>query len=422
MMNHASMHAVAAARHNENFAVPLYDTYCFSQVPQTVIHALTGEGTPGLPSGVWGDLPTRYNKVILCFIDAFGWRFFEQYAERYPFLRRFGDQGVVSKLTTQFPSTTSAHTTTIHSGLPVGQSGIYEWFLYDPSVDRIIVPLLYSYAGDRERNTLRKAGLPPETYFPATSIYQQLRERRVDSAILQSREFTPSPFSDVVCKGAHLAPFKTISEGLVNLTTAVKQAKGKGYYYLYFDGIDSICHLYGPNSPQFEAEIDTFFTAMERYLFTPLAGQVSDTALLLIADHGQIEVSTERMLNLRTAAPALTKLIRTNRAGELLVPAGSPRDLFLHIKEEHLDEAAEIAQEAVAGRADVYRTQDLIAQGLFGTVSEALLRRVGNLVVLPRKYEQAWWFESTPPTYGFRGHHGGLAAAEMETIFLALAL
>lgn len=422
MINHASLQAVAACRQDENFAVPLYDTYGFSQVPQTVIHALTGEGVPGLPTSVWGDLPTRYEKVILCFIDAFGWRFFEQYAERYPFLRRFLDHGVVSKLTTQFPSTTSAHTTTIHSGLPVGQSGIYEWFLYDPSVDRLIVPLLYAYAGDRERNTLRKAGLPPETYFPASSIYQQLRERRVDSAIFQSREYTPSPFSDVVCKGAQLAPFKTISEGLVNVVQAVKRATGKGYYYLYFDGIDSICHLYGPNSPQFEAEIDTYFTAMERHLFEPLVGQVSDTVLLLIADHGQIEVSMDRMLNLRTAAPALAKLIRTNRAGELLVPAGSPRDLFIHIKEEHLEEAAVIAREAVAGRASVYKTQDLIAQGLFGDVSEAFLKRVGDLVVLPHKHEQVWWFESTPPTAGFRGHHGGLAAAEMETIFLALPL
>jgi predicted AlkP superfamily pyrophosphatase or phosphodiesterase len=73
--------------------------------------------------------------VVLFFIDAFGWRFFEKFQDA-PFLKRMAKQGSIEKITSQFPSTTAAHVTTIHTGLPVGESGVYEWFYYEPHLMR----------------------------------------------------------------------------------------------------------------------------------------------------------------------------------------------------------------------------------------------------------------------------------------------
>jgi predicted AlkP superfamily pyrophosphatase or phosphodiesterase len=422
MLNQESIAAVASARLTEDFGKPLYDSYSFAQIPATVMRLLTGQGAGGLPAAALGTLPTRYDKVILCLVDAFGWRFFERYAERYPLLRRFLEEGVVSKLTTQFPSTTSAHTTTIHTGLSVGQSGIYEWFIYDPNVDRIIAPLLFSYAGDRERNTLRKSGFPPEAFFPNHSLYSRLQAAGVVATITQSREFTPSPIAEVICKGAQLMPFRTMAEGMATLVEVVRRSPGPTYHYFYYDGLDAICHHYGPNSPQFDAEVDSFFTALERLVYAALAGKVGHTLLLLTADHGQIEVSAQRLLNLKQIVPGLEALIRINRYGEKLIATGSPRDMFLHIRDEALDEAEAMLRQALAGRVEVHRTSALIDQGMFGPVSEAFLARVGNMVLLPRRHDQIWWFDSMLPTAAFLGHHGGLSAAEMETLLLALPL
>src|SRR5207247_4411338 len=176
MLNTASVNAVNGSQFSQRFVKPLYDSYCFSNIPQTIEFLLTGEGESGLPLDVLGNLPRKYDKVILFFVDAFGWRFFERYAEKHEFLKTMLNGGVVSKMTSQFPSTTAAHVTCVHTGLNVGQSGVYEWHYYEPLVDEIISPLLFSYARDRfTKDTLKSTGLSAEVFFPRQTFYKRLQ-------------------------------------------------------------------------------------------------------------------------------------------------------------------------------------------------------------------------------------------------------
>src|SRR5437588_12848220 len=111
MLNTTSLNAVSSSTFSQQSVKPLYDSYCFSNIPQTVEFLLTGEGQSALPLDVFGALPTKYNKVVLFFVDAFGWRFFERYAAKYQFLKTILERSVVSKMTSQFPSTTAAPVT-----------------------------------------------------------------------------------------------------------------------------------------------------------------------------------------------------------------------------------------------------------------------------------------------------------------------
>ncbi len=420
MINNASLQAVAAARINQHFIRPRYDAFGFASLPQTLRRLLLDEPHEGVSFGSRHDLYDRYDTVILFFVDAFGWRFFQQWADRHPFLERIIREGVVTKLTSQFPSTTAAHVTTIHTGLPVGQSGMYEWFFYEPTLDTIIAPLLFSFAGDHERDTLRRIGASPTVLYPQRTLYQEFAAGGVGSWVFQPLSYAHSPYSQTVTNGATMIAYRTLPEAITNLTHLLAHQRDRAYYFLYVDSIDTICHWYGPQSPQVAAEIGTFWDMLERVLYPALAHTQNRTLLLLTADHGQTALDPHTTIYLNHTLPELQPWIKTNSAGQPLVPAGSSRDLFLHIKDTYRDEAHAALQAHLAGKADVRRVPDLVEQGFFGPlpVSATFSGRIGDLVVLPYANEAVWWYEQGRFDQPFRGQHGGLSSDEMETLLL----
>ena len=244
----------------------------------------------------------------------------------------------------------------------------------------------------------------------------------VTSTIFQHREYTPSTYSTIVFNGATSRGFKSLPETVINLSLALNGAKGKNYFFLYYDRIDSVSHDYGPDSIQVEAEVEMFLHVMEKqFISRPFAKGL--TLFLLTADHGQSEIDPATTIYLNRAFPGIEKYIKTNQKGDLLVPGGSCRDLFLYIKDEMLDEAQQLLAKGLKGKADVIKTDDLIAQGYFGPeISSSFRGRVGNLVVLAYRYESVWWYEKDKFEQKYYGHHGGLTPQEMEIPLLGLEL
>jgi predicted AlkP superfamily pyrophosphatase or phosphodiesterase len=230
------------------------------------------------------------------------------------------------------------------------------------------------------------------------------------------RDYTPSSYSNIVMKGAQLNSFKTLAEALVNLGNLLETGTKPTYAHFYFDKIDSVCHEYGPTAVQTEAEIEAFLLIMEYFFSRVFTGQ-KKTLLLLTADHGASEVDpkTTIFLNKDKRFKGVERFIKTNQSGELLVPAGSARDMFLYVKDELLDEAQKFLAKPLEGKAEVVKTEWLIKNGYFGTeISQKFRERVGNLVILPYRYESVWWYEKDKFEQRFYGHHGGLTPQEME--------
>ncbi|GAB4496325.1 MAG: alkaline phosphatase family protein [Anaerolineales bacterium] len=390
------------------FIKPRYDSGGFAGLPNRIKEAFASK---------------QYDSVVMFFVDAFGWRFFEKFQD-HPFLQRFAKHGSIKKLTSQFPSTTAAHVTTIHTGIPVGQSGVHEWYYYEPLVDRVIAPLLFSYAvGSKERDTLEKK-VKPEDLYPKGVLYPALKEMGVHSFNYGIRDYTPSTYSKVVMQGSEIVSFKTLSEAFVNIGLRLEKQTTPTYLHLYFDRIDGLAHEYGPNAPQTEAEIETFLLMMEHY-FDRIFGGKKRILFLMTADHGMCEVDPQTTVYLNTDREfaGVERFIRTNKRGHLIVPAGSARDMFLYIKPGMVDEAQSFFEKRLKGRADVVKTETLIQEGYFGPeVSQRLLDRVGNLVILPYRYESVWWYEKDKFEQKFYGHHGGLTPQEMETVLYSLEI
>ncbi len=387
---------------NPEFIKPRYDSGGFAGIPNRITEAFAFN---------------NYDAVVLFLVDGFGWRFFERFQDAV-FIKRIAKNGRIEKLISQFPSTTAAHVTTIHTGLPVGQSGVHEWYYYEPLVDQIIAPLLFSYSGTKERDTLKAAKVDPWSIYPRGIFYPELKKMGVTSYSFGVRDYTPSTFSKVAMAGADQHRFNTLTEALVNIGLLLAKQTKPAYIHLYFDKIDALAHEYGPNAPQTEAEIETFLLIMEQYFERVFNGK-KRVLFLMTADHGQCEVDPKTTIYLNTDKrfAGFERYLKANRNDQLLVPAGSARDMFLYVKDDLLDEAQSFLATRLEGKADVVKTEWLISEGYFGAEISARFReRVANLIILPYRYESVWWYEKEKFEQRFYGHHGGLTPQEMETI------
>lgn len=393
---------------NPDFIKPRYDRGGFAGLPNRI--------TDAFASG-------NYDAVVLFLVDAFGWRFCERFQDA-PFIKRVVKHGMIEKITSQFPSTTAAHLTTIHTGIPVGQSGVYEWYYYEPQLDSIIAPLLFSYSGTKERDNLKSTKIESSRLYPKGDFYTGLKQGGVKSYVFGVRDYTPSTYSSAVMAGAELRSFKTLSEAFVNLSMLLEKKTKPTYVHLYFDKIDSLGHQYGPTAPQTEAEAETFLLILNHYIERVFKAK-KRILFILTADHGMSEVDPKKtiFLNKHPEFAGFERFIKTNHKGQLLVPAGSARDMFLYIHDDLLDEAQSFLSTRLEGKADVVKTEALIRDGYFGAeVSSRFRERVGNLVVLSYRHESVWWYEKDKFEMKYYGHHGGLTPQEMEIALYSLEI
>jgi hypothetical protein len=352
-------------------------------VPASVERLLRGTagGLPGLPD--------RCERVGVVLLDAFGRRFLERHAG-HPFLRRLA----VTELRTQFPSTTTAHITTMHTGRPVGEHGLYEWNVYEPELDAIVTPLRNRYACGGE--------LPTGTLTVGETLYERLAEDGVRSVVMQPAEFSPSSYDRVAARGARLRPFGRLEEGVEALFDALA---APGYAYLYWDRIDATGHEHGPESPRLEAAVESALDALERGL-----RRIPGALLIVTADHGQVAVDPARVDYLDELWPGIAPLLRQR-------PAGSARDVFLHAVPGAADELRAGLAEVLGFRGDVHAAADL-----FPAAGPRLRERLADVCVLPAPGRMAWLRSAAANERVFRGHHGGLHPDEVDTWAGVLAL
>lgn len=381
---------------------------CFDQLPATIEHLLTGANSgPVLDEPL---LRERFQRVAVVYLDAFGWLFLERQRE-HPLLRRVRSSGLVAQLTSQFPSTTSAHVTTIHSGLPVAEHGVYEWHVLEPTLNRLITPLLFSFAGDGERETLTGL-LDPEDVFPTESLHTRLAAAGVQSSIAQPAAFAFSSPNRVLLRNANVLPFSAPHEGLAAAAAALA-ATDTAYALIYLEEGDALMHAVGTDDPAVDEVFAEALTAIERAPFP------SGTLVLLTADHGMSPVDPERTIYVNHAWPDLVTHLETGADGKPLAPAGSCRDLFLHVCDGHVDEVLHRLGDRLDGIAHVVTAETLIAEGVFAEPSPRLRTRLGHIVVLPHYSEAVYWHEPNRFVQHLHGQHGGLSPQEMEIPLLA---
>lgn len=307
----------------------------------------------------------------------------------------------ITPLRSQFPSTTTAHVTTLHFGMPVEQHGLYEWNILEPSLGEIICPLRFNRAGSEVEGSLSDR-LDPAALAPGPSFYKRLE---VPSLVMQPQRIVGSAYTQVATQGADVHGFADLSEALPALGEMLRARTEIGYALVYWDAIDRAGHEHGPGSPEFAAASRVALDAI-------WAGRecLRGCSVLITADHGQVDVSPGRVDYLDVIWPQLPEMLSHSR------PAGSSRDVFLHVRHGFAEEVLTALAERLGERAEVRPAADL-----FPRAGPRLRARLGDVAVLPAPGRQAWLQSAAGNERWWGGHHGGLQPAETGTYLAQLA-
>ena len=396
---------------------PIYTDYSFANIPATIEYLLTGR-TRGnlLPSDCFGGSYPRPQKIVLFFIDSFGWQFWREYGKRFRTTQLVMDTGVLTPISALFPSTTTASVSTLSLGVLPSAHALYEWNIYIPAYGEVIQSLAFSPLGRHAQDACREKGYNPAKLLEAhETVFQRLATAGVRSIQFCDRAIAQSSYNRIASAGARVVPHGTLSEALVQMKEALSQTPGKALLSFYWAPIDTLAHLYGPGTAYHAAEIASFWRTFDE-IFVDVDS--SETLYMFTADHGHVYTDASKTIYLNERLPELAACLAVSPTGNPIYPNGSPRDVFLHVRPERRREVLDLLHRTFDEVALILPVEEALDEGLFGPlpVGDEFRRRLGDILVLPYLGHFIWWREKGVMGNRFHGHHGGLSREEMVTI------
>lgn len=239
-------------------------------------------------------------KVFLILIDGMGANLINSKLKEDSFLRK----NMMFKTSTVFPPTTTAATTSVLNGKAPCESAWLGWVQYFKEVKDFVIPFygksFYNkneFGSDFAYNALPKDEIMSELNkkgIKATSVFPSFRDKDITS------------FRKFVHKISDLS----------------KNSDNK-FVYCYWDKYDSLMHRRGPSSKV----CDLYLKWINCYLNWLSKNISDDTMMIVIADHGQVDVT--KTINLRNT--------KYNKMLDKL-PSLEPRATALYVKDKYKEE------------------------------------------------------------------------------------
>ncbi len=294
-------------------------------------------------------------------------------------------------LTSGFPSTTPVSLVTLGSGAPPGAHGILGFNVRLPD--------------GRVMNHLRWGDDPdPAHWQPVPTAFQTAAAAGVAVTTVTRPEFEGTGLTTAANRGAAFIGASDADAVAERMLHALKA--GPGLVYGYHRELDRRGHESGVGSEPWREAATEVDELVERLV----AGLPPDSALLVTADHGQLNIPADQRIEMADD-PALS-------AGVAAV-AGEARARYLHVVPGALGDVRAAWQEVFGDSARVLTREQMIDDGWYGPVPPAHADRIGDLVVmcLGRRVALATGWE--PPSVArMVAFHGSVTAAEMTVPLL----
>ncbi|GAA4822967.1 alkaline phosphatase family protein [Nocardioides caeni] len=366
-----------------DFCEPAYGARSLGDVVPAAARAL---GTPvGVtPSAL--ELPSAPAYVVFL-IDGLGARLLERHAHVAPYLSSL--LATSTPATAGVPSTTSTSLTSLGTGLPPGSHGLVGFTTRIPGTSELHNALLWD------------GNVDPTEWQPHTTTFSTLQASGVRVTVVNKREFNGSGLTVAAHRGADYVGVDRVGERIAAVVAASTPRAGQATLTYVYDGdLDWTGHRWGvASSPWLQqlAMIDHEAEQLREAL-------PSDRRLLVIADHGMVDVGKDDRVDIATHDDL--------RAGIALV-GGEARFRHLYCTGGAVPDVVSTWREVLGERAEVLTRAEAIGRGWFGPVDPTVLPRIGDVVVASRGEFAVLSSEGFPYEAQLIGMHGSLTPDEM---------
>jgi len=337
-------------------------------------------------------LPARRAVVVL--VDGLGYDLLRHRSGHAPFLRRLLPGA--HRLCAGFPSTTATSMGTFGTGLPPGAHGLVGYEVLVPGEDRLLNELSW------------EDGPEPRVWQPIQTVFERVANSGVAVTRIGAGFFDGSGLTNAALRGGTFTAAQSL-DARVDAALAAARASKRALVYLYWGELDKVGHVHGCQSMEWGDELELIDRAMARLV----AGVPSDTAVHVTADHGMVDAPHELRIDL-AHDPEL--------AGGVRHVGGEFRSPQLYCEPGATDEVLATWRERLDERAWVLSRDEAIGHGLFGTVSERVLPRIGDVIVAMRdNFAIVDSRTARPQLLALLGLHGSLSPEEVAIPWLQVA-
>jgi Type I phosphodiesterase / nucleotide pyrophosphatase len=335
---------------------PRYGTASIADILPSALSVL---GVPGAPD-VLGlrDQLDGVRRVGLLLIDGLGYHQLPTAARIAPTIAdvHAGRLGKLTVLTSGFPSTTPTSLVSLSTGAPPGAHGVLGFTVNVPGTADVLVHI--KWRGDPD----------PLTWQPLPTGYLRASAAGVHGSAVISADFFTSGLTTAAYRGAELVAGTQADEVAAGM---LRQLRGPApnLVYGYYWQVDSNGHLAGVDSQLWRDAV----READRLLTQLVDGLPEDAALLVTADHGQLDVPATRRFDVDADARLL--------AGVRVV-AGEPRVRYVHTVPGARDDVLAAWRGVLGPAAWVVPREEAVAAGWFGPVPASHLARIGDVVAV----------------------------------------
>jgi len=358
--------------------LPEYGGACIANVVSALRHR-DDDPPPWLPEPAVGA-----GQVVLLVLDGLGWDQLQERPSLAPFLT--GMAG--GPITSVAPTTTATALTSITTGLTPAVHEVVGYRVRVGNRDVLNVLRWRTQDGDA-----RKEVIP--TDFQTHAAFGGTGPPVVTRAEFGTTGFTLAHLPGVALRGWRMP-------SSVAVTVGALLAAGEPFVYAYYDGVDKIAHEHG-FGPYYDAEL----RAADRLVADVAAALPAGAALVVTADHGQVEVGDR------------TRVLGPDVMASTWLLSGEGRFRWLHARPGMQARLVDAATEAFGEIAWIRTLSDLEEEGWFGGhLTEAGRSRVGDVALIPHA-PVAFVDPADTGELALRCRHGSATRAEMLVPLLA---